>query len=64
VLELKRTLRKAASSSLREVLELETEAQLRAFRSPDFREGVTSFLEKRAPRFGRKQNGIPAREPS
>ena len=34
----------------------ETESQrlmIESFGRPDFREGVTSFLEKRAPRFGR-----------
>lgn len=61
VVDLKRTLRRSVSASLDEVLELETQAQLHAFRSPDFREGITSFLEKRAPRFARK-NGATARE--
>lgn len=36
---------------LDEVLELEVSAQLDAFRSANFREGITAFLEKRAPRF-------------
>ncbi|HEY8483926.1 MAG TPA: enoyl-CoA hydratase-related protein [Longimicrobiales bacterium] len=50
----KRTLRRSLLAPLDEVLELEVEAQLAAFRSPDFREGVTAFLAKRAPRFGRR----------
>jgi enoyl-CoA hydratase/carnithine racemase len=50
----KRTLRRSLLTPLDEVLELEVEAQLAAFRSPDFREGVTAFLAKRAPRFGRR----------
>jgi 2-(1,2-epoxy-1,2-dihydrophenyl)acetyl-CoA isomerase len=62
VTELKRTLRRSVTADLPEVLELETQAQLHAFRSPDFREGITSFLEKRAPRFARKTNGTPLRE--
>jgi 2-(1,2-epoxy-1,2-dihydrophenyl)acetyl-CoA isomerase len=63
VVETKRTLRRSLSSSLAEVLEEETQAQLKAFRSADFREGINSFLEKRSPRFGRKSNGAPVREP-
>jgi 2-(1,2-epoxy-1,2-dihydrophenyl)acetyl-CoA isomerase len=39
---------------LDEVLEMEVEAQLEAFRSANFREGITAFLEKRAPRFNRE----------
>jgi 2-(1,2-epoxy-1,2-dihydrophenyl)acetyl-CoA isomerase len=62
VTELKRTLRTSLTATLPEVLELETQAQLHAFHSPDFREGITSFLEKRAPRFARKTNGAPLRE--
>lgn len=50
----KRSLRRSATATLEEMLELETEAQLAAFDSPDFQEGVTAFLEKRAPRFGRR----------
>jgi 2-(1,2-epoxy-1,2-dihydrophenyl)acetyl-CoA isomerase len=65
VAEVKRTLRSSLAGSLDEVLELETEAQMRAFNSPDFREGIDSFIEKRAPRFGKKANGQPkpVREP-
>ena len=37
--------------SLPEVLDAEIQAQLRAFKTPDFKEGIESFLEKRAPRF-------------
>jgi 2-(1,2-epoxy-1,2-dihydrophenyl)acetyl-CoA isomerase len=50
----KRTLRASLSASLDEVLELEVAAQRAAFGSADFREGITAFLEKRTPRFGRK----------
>ena len=52
--EAKRVLRRSVHSALDEILELEVEAQLHAFRSPDFREGIGAFLEKRAPRFNRK----------
>jgi 2-(1,2-epoxy-1,2-dihydrophenyl)acetyl-CoA isomerase len=51
----KRTLRDYPHADLPAVLETETTAQLRAFQSPDFREGIESFLEKRAPKFGRNQ---------
>jgi 2-(1,2-epoxy-1,2-dihydrophenyl)acetyl-CoA isomerase len=51
--DVKRTLRRSMNSSLSDVVNLEIEAQLRAFRSDDFREGITAFLEKRSPRFHR-----------
>lgn len=41
-------------AELEEVLELEVQAQLEAFKSSNFREGITAFLEKRAPRFNRE----------
>lgn len=50
----KRTLRQSLHASLDEILEAEVEAQLDAFRSPEFREGITAFLDKRAPRFNRR----------
>ncbi len=49
----RRSLRNSLHASLPEVLALEVEAQVAAFASPDFREGITAFLEKRSPRFGR-----------
>jgi 2-(1,2-epoxy-1,2-dihydrophenyl)acetyl-CoA isomerase len=49
----KRVLRRSLSSTLTQVLELEVESQLRAFDSPDFREGIRAFMEKRAPKFSR-----------
>lgn len=53
----RRSLRLSFLRSLPEMLELEMEAQRAAFRSPDFREGITAFLAKRAPRFGKRGNG-------
>ncbi|MEX2283294.1 MAG: enoyl-CoA hydratase-related protein [Gemmatimonadota bacterium] len=64
VVDTKRTLRGSLDHSLADVLEQELQAQLNAFRSADFHEGINSFIEKRAPRFGRKTNGIPVRETS
>jgi 2-(1,2-epoxy-1,2-dihydrophenyl)acetyl-CoA isomerase len=55
VRDVKRTLRDYPHADLPTVLETETEAQLRAFRSADFKEGIESFLEKRAPKFGRNR---------
>ncbi len=48
----KRALRRSLNAPLGEILEMETQAQLAAFRSPDFREGITAFIQKRTPRFG------------
>lgn len=61
VADAKRVLRRSLTSTLTQVLELETEAQLRAFDSPDFREGITAFLEKRAPKFDRPRREAPAK---
>lgn len=48
----KRTLRRSLAADLDEILEMEKAAQLEAFESEDFAEGVQAFLEKRSPRFG------------
>jgi 2-(1,2-epoxy-1,2-dihydrophenyl)acetyl-CoA isomerase len=40
-------------AGLDEMLQYETEAQLRCFQTSDAREGVRAFLEKRAPRFNK-----------
>jgi 2-(1,2-epoxy-1,2-dihydrophenyl)acetyl-CoA isomerase len=53
IADAKRTLRRSLAADLDEILEMEAAAQLRAFQSPDFDEGIEAFLEKRAPRFGR-----------
>jgi 2-(1,2-epoxy-1,2-dihydrophenyl)acetyl-CoA isomerase len=54
VADAKRSLRRALHGTLDDALEFEVDAQMRAFRSPDFHEGITAFLAKRAPRFNRK----------
>lgn len=53
IADAKRTLRRSLAADLNEILELESLAQLRAFATPDFREGINAFLQKRTPRFGR-----------
>lgn len=56
IADAKRTLRASLHRALPDVLEMEVQAQMRAFHSHDFREGITAFIEKRAPRFNR-ENG-------
>lgn len=53
IADAKRTLRRSLAADLDEILEMEAGAQVRAFQSSDFEEGIRAFLEKRAPRFGR-----------
>lgn len=52
IADAKRTLRRSLAADLDEILEMEAAAQVRAFQSPAFKEGIEAFLEKRAPRFG------------
>lgn len=54
VADVKRVLRASQAASLDDVLELEVQAQLAAFESPNFQEGTSSFLAKRTPRFNRR----------
>lgn len=49
----KQSIRHSLERSLDEVLESECAIQREAFQAPEFKEGITAFLEKRAPRFGR-----------
>ncbi|MFO7586895.1 MAG: enoyl-CoA hydratase-related protein [Gemmatimonadota bacterium] len=48
----KEAIRRSWSCSLEEMLEFESRAQERCFRSADGLEGVRAFVEKRPPRFG------------
>jgi 2-(1,2-epoxy-1,2-dihydrophenyl)acetyl-CoA isomerase len=53
----KRLLRAAAETPLAAQLDAEREAFLASAATPDFREGVAAFLERRAPRFGDNETG-------
>lgn len=50
---IKQGVQRGAEASLPETLAFELQAQSALFLSPDAREGMRAFLEKRAPRFGR-----------
>jgi len=50
---IKAALARAEQESLLAALDFEAEGQADCFRSPDFLEGVTSFMQKRPPRFSR-----------
>jgi 2-(1,2-epoxy-1,2-dihydrophenyl)acetyl-CoA isomerase len=49
----KKAMWKAMEASLPEILALEADLQAQCIVTDDFQEGVTAFLEKREPRFGR-----------
>jgi 2-(1,2-epoxy-1,2-dihydrophenyl)acetyl-CoA isomerase len=51
VASIKRLLHAAGDRTLREQIDLERDLQRECGRSPDFLEGATAFVEKRAPRF-------------
>ena len=57
MIDVRRNLRRSLHTPLATALDAEVHAQLRAFRTADFREGIDSFMAKRAPRFGRHGNG-------
>jgi len=42
----------SVNMTLKDVLDLEIENQMRCFRGPDAKEGIAAFLEKRVPSFG------------
>jgi 2-(1,2-epoxy-1,2-dihydrophenyl)acetyl-CoA isomerase len=53
---LKAALSRAEHEALAAALDFEAEGQADCFRSPDFREGVAAFMQKRAPVFGKEKD--------
>ena len=53
MIDLRRNMRRSLHTPLPNMLDAEVSAQLRAFKTSDFKEGIESFLDKRTPRFGR-----------
>jgi 2-(1,2-epoxy-1,2-dihydrophenyl)acetyl-CoA isomerase len=51
IAQIKKLLEASANNDCRSQLELEREAQLKQGKTKDFIEGISSFLEKRPPRF-------------
>ncbi len=48
----KKIVQQAATNTLDQQLDLERDTQREAGRTPDYKEGVSAFLEKRAPKYG------------
>src|SRR5688572_21757247 len=53
MIDLRRNMRRSLNTPLGTMLDAEVAAQLRAFKTADFKEGIASFLDKRTPRFGK-----------